>query len=489
MMAGSTAKRPYQGACDAADDRDEGTAASVGNIIRRRLLLSSSSRSPRNRNSRTQIAERNDNEPAAAENARTRSAASVIPAVAIGALAYYAGYLHGKVERYHSEFNNDDIRSNVNDLHMMGGGVVAPGSRRIIDDEDGMLSTVTTMRCLTTPGCYPKVPCEKRKRRPTKVPISHHWKEHSFCAHDLVMPSDNTGNNANHDDDDGTPPCTVYSFGVNDSVEWEARMAATFGCEVFAFDPTSKLGSTPAPGVRFYKLGLRGIGEVDDRLLAANAKYGAIDPDSLLTLMEIIDTLGHQHRSIDVLRLDCEGCEHTALYEFACGQNFYAVKQLMVEFHFQKDMGLGTDADLFMGGDAIKCLEKGRWGLVSLERSGIAPADARYIDSALGVIRDPYFALYATFRRIPLTEKLPPEAYKDVMDASWTKELLYKRYTPKYGTDIYGAWPKRGIVEWNRTEGIFTSKMNEYNSLYSRSLTFDTFQMYGEGGAAKVRGG
>ena len=54
--------------------------------------------------------------------------------------------------------------------------------------------------------------------------------------------------------------CLVYSFGLDNSIDWEARMASVFGCEVYGFDPTSKFNATPAPGVHFRKLGLKGVG-------------------------------------------------------------------------------------------------------------------------------------------------------------------------------------------------------------------------------------
>ena len=80
-------------------------------------------------------------------------------------------------------------------------------------------------------------------------------------------------------------------------------MANTFHCQVFAFDPTSTLfNSTPAVGVKFYKLGLQGA----DVSSTKAAQYDVIDPSLLRTLGDIVEMLGHQGKQIDVLRLDCE---------------------------------------------------------------------------------------------------------------------------------------------------------------------------------------
>lgn len=170
--------------------------------------------------------------------------------------------------------------------------------------KDRILSAVNTLRCLTTPGCYPKVPCSNRKESPAKLPVKSTWEEHSFCVHDLNLSAHLIANNSSDSENDD-PPCIVYSFGLYNSIDWESKMANAFHCQVFAFDPTSTLfNSTPAVGVKFYKLGLQGVGA--DVSSTKAAQYDVIDPLSLRTLGQIVKMLGHQGKQIDVLRLDCE---------------------------------------------------------------------------------------------------------------------------------------------------------------------------------------
>eukprot|EP00985_Skeletonema_marinoi_P014049 scaffold7038_cov100-Skeletonema_marinoi.AAC.5 len=111
-------------------------------------------------------------------------------------------------------------------------------------------------------------------------------------------------------------------------------MHEEFGCEVFAFDPTSKLPRDVAPGVTFHEIGLQGD-EVDVSKTHSH-QYDALDASKLLTLGEIIDQMGHTGRKIDVLRLDCEGCEWGVLKQLACSGESELVEQLMVEMHFQR---------------------------------------------------------------------------------------------------------------------------------------------------------
>lgn len=244
---------------------------------------------------------------------------------------------------------------------------------------------VSTLRCLTIPKCYPTVRCLDDKA-PMQIPIRHEWEQQAFCVSDLTEKSS----------DD---KCLIYSFGINGSTEWEEKMHEEFGCEVFAFDPTSKLPRDVAPGVTFHEIGLQGD-EVDVSKTHSH-QYDALDASKLLTLGEIIDQMGHTGRKIDVLRLDCEGCEWGVLKQLACSGESELVEQLMVEMHFQKNLGLSTDEDILTAADAIACLEREHWGVASMEVSGCGPADAQYHELALKIIRGPFFLLYVTMKRLP----------------------------------------------------------------------------------------
>lgn len=287
-------------------------------------------------------------------------------------------------------------------------------------------NAVTSMRCMLLPGCYPDVPCASNTP-PMKLPQRKSWEQHSFCTGDLEM-AVKARSTAHPDDSD--EKCLVYSFGVHDSTEWEQKMAKEFGCDVYAFDPTSKFTTEDvAPGVKFHKLGLQGS-DVDVSK-THSALYDAIDPSTLRTLGDIRVMLGHTTRQIDVLRLDCEGCEWGVLKQLACSMDSEMVDQLMVEMHFQKALGIASDDDLLIAADAITCLEEQRWGLVSMEFSGCDPVDAEYIPSMHKVIKDEilYMLMFASFRRVPITGRL----YKN-NDPDFTKKFTERQvYSMKSG--------------------------------------------------------
>lgn len=265
----------------------------------------------------------------------------------------------------------------------------APSLRRARAISDA----ITRMRCMLLPGCYPDVPCANNQD-PMKLPQGKYWEQHSFCTGDLEAASERAKANQQK--------CLVYSFGIHDSIEWELKMASEFGCDVYAFDPTSKFATNVGPGVTFHKLGLQGRkGDVSQ---THSEMYDAIDPEKIRTLGDIRNMLGHQTRQIDILRLDCEGCEWGVLEQLACSDDSELVDQAMVEMHFQKNLGIASDDDLLIAADAIACLEEKRWGLVSLELSGCDPLDAEFTPSMHKIIKQEsiFMLLYASFRRVPV---------------------------------------------------------------------------------------
>lgn len=259
-----------------------------------------------------------------------------------------------------------------------------------------------------------------------KVPVTRKYEQHAFCTGDLAA-------------QDGESKCLVYSFGINGNTEWEAKMSKEFDCDVLAFDPKSKFSENVAPGVTFHQLGLQGAGV--DVSKTHSVSYDALDPSTLKTLGEIIKLMKHEGRKIDILRLDCEGCEWGVLKQLACSGESQLVKQLMVEMHFQKNLGLATDDDVLIAADAITCLEDERWMIASMEKSGCGPKDASYVDSALKFIRDAYHLQYITMRRLPEEYRLSWELFGEFVKGDSVQLIYFVENYGKHGTDV-SKWPE-----------------------------------------------
>lgn len=256
---------------------------------------------------------------------------------------------------------------------------------------------LATLSCFLTPGCYPNAAClsggpSQKVPRPGKA-----WEEQGLCARELEEKKGREGGER----------CLVYSFGIFDSWEWEEQVAALFGCDVHAFDPTMSYKTDLAPGVTFHKLGLAGAGV--DVTTTHGAEYAAVDKTLVLSLDEIKVRLGHAGRPLDVLMMDCEGCEWGVLKQLACGNMSasQSVGQLVLELHFQKNLGIETPADVFLAADAVTCLQQQRWVINSIERSGVGPANIDYAPGFMNVVESPFFLAYVGMQRVPENQPMP----------------------------------------------------------------------------------
>lgn len=119
--------------------------------------------------------------------------------------------------------------------------------------------------------------------------------------------------------------CIVYSIGCNDNFSFEEAVHHfNPQCEIHTFDPT--LSSAPAHKPDYVNFHAWGLGSLD---LADN---------SALRLPTIMQRLGHWHKNITVLKVDCEGCEFDS---FSAPSSFTvrtgAIQQILMEVHFKGD--------------------------------------------------------------------------------------------------------------------------------------------------------
>jgi hypothetical protein len=112
------------------------------------------------------------------------------------------------------------------------------------------------------------------------------------------------------------PPPVVYSVGVRDEVSFEQDLVLKTGCPLHAFDHT--ITSVPGvPNVTFNKVGIAAH-DVSEVL------------KSLPTLMA-----ERNHSGIDLLKIDCEGCEWDVFAGLAASGALDSVDQVLVELHLR----------------------------------------------------------------------------------------------------------------------------------------------------------
>jgi len=151
--------------------------------------------------------------------------------------------------------------------------------------------------------------------------------------------------------------------GSNGDFSFEAEVIEKFGCEVHTFDPTgnSEVWGKQAEeqGILFHPWGLG----VADTPSESEAK--PVGPNSYLSFARIASELGHSDRRIDLLKIDCEGCEYEAFAQIwpdtASGK--FSIGQVLIELHNPEFSKLNA---FFSGaGDAgfdVFHKERNHWG-------------------------------------------------------------------------------------------------------------------------------
>ena len=103
--------------------------------------------------------------------------------------------------------------------------------------------------------------------------------------------------------------CLIYSFGSNGKYTWEDSLIDILGsthCEIHVFHPIDhkRAGDDILKNIHYHKWDLESsYHDMFNAALSGNARRDAIQ-DSY-TFQEILVKLGHQERTIDILRMDC----------------------------------------------------------------------------------------------------------------------------------------------------------------------------------------
>jgi hypothetical protein len=126
--------------------------------------------------------------------------------------------------------------------------------------------------------------------------------------------------------------CVFLSFGINDNYSFDSMIATEWGCRGFAGDPTVQLPSHLHPKVTFHNLGATTLFANDER---EKNKGGAEAwwTTSMPSLRKFLSL-----PKIDILKLDCEGCEVAFARDIlAEDPNFLRrVDQISIETHMTR---------------------------------------------------------------------------------------------------------------------------------------------------------
>jgi hypothetical protein len=119
-----------------------------------------------------------------------------------------------------------------------------------------------------------------------------------------------------------TKGAIMYSIGVRGDISFEEDLVNKTTCPVYAYDPTVPGLPVAAGNIHFSRVGL-----------------GASDTEQmegypLKTLGTLMAANGHDH--IDLLKVDCEGCEWKTFQQLVHQGTLNSVDQLLIELHFKQ---------------------------------------------------------------------------------------------------------------------------------------------------------
>ncbi|KAK0069662.1 methyltransferase-like protein 24, partial [Biomphalaria pfeifferi] len=131
-----------------------------------------------------------------------------------------------------------------------------------------------------------------------------------------------------------SPPCLVYSFGINYDFSFDDAMVS-LGCEVHSFDPSMNMETHKRKNGNFsyfYKWGLSNV-NADAYEPRKDVYVKNVQSWKMRTLKSLIKELGHEERTIDVLKMDIEGYEWGVVDNLLETDVLKQVRQFLIEYH------------------------------------------------------------------------------------------------------------------------------------------------------------
>eukprot|EP00546_Thalassionema_frauenfeldii_P013283 CAMPEP_0178926918 /NCGR_PEP_ID=MMETSP0786-20121207/18842_1 /TAXON_ID=186022 /ORGANISM="Thalassionema frauenfeldii, Strain CCMP 1798" /LENGTH=353 /DNA_ID=CAMNT_0020602179 /DNA_START=9 /DNA_END=1070 /DNA_ORIENTATION=+ len=123
--------------------------------------------------------------------------------------------------------------------------------------------------------------------------------------------------------------CLIYSFGCAGDFSFEDEIFQMHNkeCEIHVFDPAKaweRENDVPNKNIHYHAWGLRSTYDDSKSVVWPKGRGGGFK-----TFPETLQELGHVGRTIDILKIDCEGCEWSTVQDWI----HLGIQQILIELH------------------------------------------------------------------------------------------------------------------------------------------------------------
>lgn len=121
-------------------------------------------------------------------------------------------------------------------------------------------------------------------------------------------------------------------IGSNNEIGFEQTVLQEIGCEIHTFDPTLRAPYIGYNYSQFHPWGL-GVENQTVRMFRGKLVFQA------KSIAQPVHELGHADRQIDILKIDCEGCEYKVMplaFKVIQDETMQVTNQIQLEVHGSK---------------------------------------------------------------------------------------------------------------------------------------------------------
>lgn len=129
--------------------------------------------------------------------------------------------------------------------------------------------------------------------------------------------------------DKGQAECLVYSIGCAGDFSFEYALSDKYnkGCEIHVFDPANweRKEDVEKKNIYYHAWGMNSSYDFESKSVVwPKGRNGVFK-----TFEETLDLLGHHNRTIDLFKIDCEGCEWSTYKDWIK----FGFRQILIETH------------------------------------------------------------------------------------------------------------------------------------------------------------